>query len=277
MTLVAVCSVKGSPGVTTAALGLAGCWPFGHRPLMVECDPGGGDLLARYRLDMAPGLVSLAAAARRTTEPDLVWQHTQRLPGGLPVVTGPPGAEQARAAIEQLTMDSTTLLRKAADRAGAVVVADCGRIDPQSPVMPVLHQADATILIARAKDDALAHVATRAGTLERWSRRMCFVLVGDGYRSDEVARELGITVTARLPEDPRGAAALRGDFGRRSSPARSALGKALAALARQVADLAAEVPRRELTEAELAAPAAHFGLPAGPHAGGPPPHGNGAV
>jgi hypothetical protein len=275
--LVAVCSLKGSPGVTTAALGLAGRWPNGHRPLMVECDPAGGDLLARYRLDMAPGLVSLAAAARRVTDPGVVWQHTQRLPGGLPVVAGPPGAEQARAAIEQLTADSTTVLRKAADRAGVVVVADCGRIDPRSPVMPVLHQADAMILLARARDDALAHVATRADALGRWSRRLCFVLVGEGYRSDEVARELGIVVTGRLPEDPRGAAAFRGDFGRRSAPARSALGKALAALSRQVADLAVEAIRRELTPAELVAPAVHFSLPAVPDAGGPPSHGNGAV
>lgn len=282
MTLVAVCSLKGSPGVTTAALGLAGCWPVGHRPLVVECDPGGGDLLARFRLDMTPGLVSLVAAARRATEPGLVWQHAQRLPGGLPVVVGPPGAEQARAAIEQLVGDGAAVLRRAADRAGVVVVADCGRVDAQSPAMPVLRQADALLLLVRARDDALAHVATRADAVGRWSGRPCFVLVGEGYRSDEVAGELGIEVLARLPDDPKGAAALRGVFGRRSAPARSALGKSLAALAVQVADGAAEAARHAIASAELAAPAVHFSLPAsarsdGPGAGGSAPSGNGAV
>lgn len=263
MTLVAVCSLKGSPGVTTVALGLAGRWPVGHRPVVVECDPAGGDLLARFRLDLSPRLVSLAAAARRATDPGLVWLHTQRLPGGLPVVAGPPGADQARAALAQLAGDSgaTTALRQAANRPGAVVIADCGRVDSHSPVMPLLRQADVLLLLARARDDALAHVATKVDVVGRWSRSLSFVLVGDGYRSDEVAHELGIEVMARLPEDPKGAAALRGAIRRRSAPARSALGKALALTAVQLADRTTEATARTATAAELVAPAVRLGLP----------------
>ncbi|MEV0318131.1 MinD/ParA family protein [Streptomyces sp. NPDC050658] len=261
MTLVAMCSLKGSPGVTTAALGLAGQWPSGHQPVVMECDPAGGDLLARYRLAISPGLVTLAAAGRRSTEPGLVWQHTQRLPGGLRVVPGPPSAGQAQAALEQLTSEETTMPRRAADRAGVVVIADCGRVEESSPALPVLRQADALLVLVRARDDALAHLATMVNTVERWSAEPCFVLVGDGYRTDDVVRELGIEVAARLPEDKKGAAALSGALGRRAAPARSALGKALASLADNLADRSARTRRRGVGTLEATGPNEYISLP----------------
>ena len=66
--LVSVASVKGSPGVTSAALALAAVWP---RPVvLLEADSCGGDLA--YRCSAAgggavassPGLLQLAAAVR---------------------------------------------------------------------------------------------------------------------------------------------------------------------------------------------------------------------
>ncbi|MFF4506660.1 hypothetical protein [Streptomyces sp. NPDC001401] len=240
MTLVALCSLKGSPGVTTAALGLAAGWPSAEQPVVVECDPAGGDLLGRYRLETAPGLMSLAAAARHRAEPGLVWQHTQRLPGGLPVVVGPAGADQARASLSQLAPSETGVLRRAANRVGTVVIADCGRIGPDSPALEVVREADVMLLLARARDDALAHVATQWHTAARWSRRCCFVLVGDGYPTDEVERELEVEVMARIPEDPKGAAALGGRPGRRSAPARSPLGRTMVRIAELTSSRALE-------------------------------------
>ncbi len=55
--LIAVCSLKGSPGVTTWALALAACWPRPASAVLVECDPSGGSLAARFGLAPAPGLV----------------------------------------------------------------------------------------------------------------------------------------------------------------------------------------------------------------------------
>ncbi|MFD5696491.1 hypothetical protein [Streptomyces lasiicapitis] len=266
--------------MTTTALGLASGWSAGEAPVVVECDPAGGDLLARFRLGLSPGLVSLAAAARRADSPGLLWQHTQRLPGGLRVVVGPPGAEQARAALEQLTHGGETILRSPADRAGTVVLADCGRVEADSPVMPVLRQADVLLLLSRAGDDALAHVAIKADVLGRWSRTVCLVLVGEGYGSEEVTRELGIKVLARLPDDLRGAALLRGVAGRRAAPARTVLGKALASLARQVAGHVAKTPSHtavQVTSTELTAPALHFTLPAQGRPAGPATSNGGAA
>jgi len=242
VTLVALCSLKGSPGVTTAAVGLAAGWPSGEQPVVVECDPAGGDLLGRYRLETAPGLMSLAAAARHRAELGLVWQHTQRLPGGLPVIVGPAGADQARASLAEITQSGIGLLRQAANRAGTVVIADCGRIASDSPALEVVREADVMLLLACARDDALAHVAVQWHTAARWSHHPCFVLVGAGYPTDEIARELDVDVMARIPEDPKGAAALGGHPGRRSAPARSPLGRAMAAIAELAASRAVSSP-----------------------------------
>src|SRR5690242_12871160 len=63
--LIALTSAKGSPGVTTAALALALCWP---RPVVLaELDPAGGDVLAGYGGGRAAGsgLQELIVTSRR--------------------------------------------------------------------------------------------------------------------------------------------------------------------------------------------------------------------
>ncbi len=47
--LVVVASVSGAPGVSCTALGLTALWP-GHPALLVEADPSGGVLAARFHL-----------------------------------------------------------------------------------------------------------------------------------------------------------------------------------------------------------------------------------
>ena len=65
MSLFCLCSAHGAPGVTTTALTLAGVWPKNRQCLLVEADPSGGVVAARFGLQDSPGLASLAAAARR--------------------------------------------------------------------------------------------------------------------------------------------------------------------------------------------------------------------
>ncbi|WP_052397830.1 hypothetical protein [Streptomyces sp. NRRL F-5123] len=245
MTLIALLSLKGSPGVTTTALGLAVCWPSGEQPVVVECDAAGGDLLARFRLELSPSLMSLAAAARHGADAGLLWQHTQRLPGGLPVVVGPAGGDQARAALAQLNagVGEVDVLRQAADRAGTVVIADCGRFSGDEAVMRIVRAADAVLLLAHARDDALSHLATLLARPPSWLRDPLFVLAGDGYPTPEVAEALNVTVLGRLPDDPRGAAALAGRPARRPAPAKSPLLRALAPITASVAHRAAACPR----------------------------------
>jgi hypothetical protein len=232
--LVAVCSLKGSPGVTTLATALGARWPAAENPIVVEVDQAGGDLMACFRLPDSPGLVSLAAAARRSAEATLLAQHTQQLPGGLRVVLGPVGAEQARAALHALTSGGISPLRRAADVPGATVIADCGRVDPDSSTLSIIRAADAMLLVARPCDEQLAHVALKLHAAQQWSRKPCFVLVGDGYPTGEVSQALGISVMGRVPRDDKGAAVLCGQRSDRHGPDRSALGQAAAGIAELV-------------------------------------------
>lgn len=237
--LVALLSVKGSPGVTTFSVALAARWPAPARPLVVEADPSGGDIAVRFSLASTPGLVSLAAAARRSNNPALLWQHVQTLPGGLPVVTAPPDADRARAALSAFTGEPSAgvgVLRVAANAPGVVVIVDCGRIDAGSPAMPIVRSADAMVLLTRAHADDLAHLPCKLPTLGRWTPYPVMMLVGDGYSSAEVSRELGVPPLARIPHDPRGAAVLCGRPGARrwgrTATARSALGEVARNVAR---------------------------------------------
>lgn len=229
--LVAVLSVKGSPGVTTFSVALAARWPSPARTVLIEADPSGGDVGTRFSLASTPGLVSLAAAARRSDDPALLGQHAQALPGGLPVVAAPPDADRARAALSALADPSTGagIVRAAADAPDTVVIADCGRIDAGSPAMPIVRSADAMVVLTRAHADDLAHLARRLPAMGRWSAHPAMLLVGEGYASAEVARELGVVPLGRVPDDPRGAAVLGGRPSTlrwsRGGPGHSALGQ----------------------------------------------------
>lgn len=236
--LVAVCSLKGSPGVTTFALALAARWPAGSARVLVECDPSGGDVATRFSLAGSPGLVSLAAAARHGTDPGLLWAHTQPLPDGVPVVAAPPGADHAAAAVAAVVPRSgggVGVLRWVASTPGVVVIADCGRVDPGSVVTPLVACADAMLLLSRAHADDLAHLVTRLEVVGRWSRRPGLVLVGEGYGIAEVSAQLGVPALGPLPDDPAGAAALAGRAYARG-PSRSPLGRVADLIARRLAD-----------------------------------------
>jgi hypothetical protein len=228
MMLVALFSLKGSPGVTTFTLALAARWPGHARPLLIEADPSGGDLATRFALAAAPGLVSLTAAVRRNPDPAVLWQHAQVL-GGIPIVAAPADGDQARSALSALGQDAG-VLRAAAERPNAALLVDCGRIDNASPTSAIVRVADATVLLARSRAEDLAHLPRKLPAIGHWSPRPVLLLAGAGYSPAEVGRELGVPVLGQVPEDPRGAAVLcgrpsgvRGD--RRHGPARSAIGQ----------------------------------------------------
>ncbi|MDG4764470.1 hypothetical protein O7632_10190 [Solwaraspora sp. WMMD406] len=227
MPLLAVTYVKGRPGATTTALGLAAVAPEWARPVVVECDPAGGDLTRRHRLRAAPSIVDLAAAARGVASPgDVYAVASQQLlvaDVAVPVVGAPAGGAQTRAAVPELTGSGRAVLT-ASDR---VVVADCGRLGPGSPVWPLLRQADVVLVLVRANADEVAHVREHLGELVDAGTGRMVVLLGAGgaYPAGEVADVLAahvrgelagdpeaVVVLGPLPDDRRAAAVLDGDL-----------------------------------------------------------------
>jgi MinD-like ATPase involved in chromosome partitioning or flagellar assembly len=241
MPLIALASVKGSPGVTTTCLALAAAWP-GPRRLVIEADPAGGDLGPWLGLPPAPGLTGLAAAARHDHSSDLVWSHAHELAGGLNVVVAPAGAEQAGACLAALAGNAGSIF--AALAAGPeTVIADCGRLDPGSPALAIAAQADMTLLMVRPRVSELSHLALRADGLARAGARLALLLAPDAgrgpaeaiYPAEEITATLDLPVEASIPADPRGAADLvryRGDL---SKIRRQPLARAAASLAAALA------------------------------------------
>ncbi|MFY1632351.1 hypothetical protein ACN27F_03530 [Solwaraspora sp. WMMB335] len=210
MPLLAVTYVKGRPGATTTALGLAAVAPGWAWPVVLECDPAGGDLTRRHRLAAAPSIVDLAAASRGVaSHADVFVVASQRLPVAevaVPVVVAPAGGAQTRAAVPELTGGEREVLAAP----GRVVVADCGRSGPGSPVWPLLQLADVMVVLARANADDLAHLREHLGDLVGAAPGRLVVLLGAGgaYPAAEVADVLATHLGQELARDPKAVSVL---------------------------------------------------------------------
>ncbi|HXP32775.1 MAG TPA: hypothetical protein VN820_02110 [Acidimicrobiales bacterium] len=223
MSVVALASAKGSPGVTTTALALASVWS--RRSIVLEADPAGGDLAARLGLPEEPGLVGLCAALRRDARAELLERYVQGTPLGMAVVPAPAGAHQAAAASAVLGGLPVGCLTGEWD-----VLLDAGRLDKSSPGRPLVESADLLIWVCRPQLGDLAHLAAALTLGQGGGQAVSIVLIGAGpYPAEEVSATLGVTVTGQLPADPVGAATLWGS--RRGVWGRSALGRSARSLA----------------------------------------------
>lgn len=239
MTLIALASVKGSPGCTTTALALAAVWP-GPERLLLEADPGGGDLGPWLDLPQAPGPVGLAAAARHDHVSETVWDHAQQIADGLHVVVAPVGAEQASACLATV---AATAIRHLPGRDPRVVIADCGRLDPGSPALRIAMEADLTLLLVRPQVSDLAHLAPRITGLTGVGLKLGLLLAPAAgrvpgeptYGTQEITSTLDLPVHAAIPADARATAKLIASRGRPQTAARRPLLRAAAALADSLA------------------------------------------
>jgi hypothetical protein len=205
--IIAVCSLSGAPGVTTAATALTALWPSGPLtiPVLVEVDASGGDLGAWHRLSGRPGLVSLAASVRAVAQPDpdavreedgtrrVLLRHATELPGGLRVLHAPPTAHEAAAVVAALARRGHVL-------EGGVTVLDLGRVMPGTAGAHLLAMADAAVFTVAGDDAAQIYRISRCREAVRDSR----------FSDAEITAETGYPVWANLPTDSTAAAYLRG-------------------------------------------------------------------
>jgi MinD-like ATPase involved in chromosome partitioning or flagellar assembly len=203
MTVVALGSVKGSPGVTTVVLALASVWPTERRLLVAEADPDGGVLAVRRELGLEPGLATLAAAVRRGS--GATAAHTQSLGEGVRAIVAPPSAEQTRAALSV----AGDRLWRALDTMPGDVLVDCGRLTTTSQVLAVTLHAAITLVVIRPRLEDVALLRERIPALRREGADPYVLLCGDGpYQRDEVAATVEAPVIASIPNDRRTADAL---------------------------------------------------------------------
>ena len=213
MALVVLGATRSSPGVTTAALALGAVWQRGGRqPLVVEADPDGGVLAARYGLGAHPNLTELAGRTRSGLRPTDVWEHAQRLPGGLGAVVAHPSADQTHAALRTGAARIGDHLSRVED---TDVLVDAGRLSPSSPALELLPSASLIVVVLRPRLDEISALAQRLPALHELGD-VGVVLVGQRpYGPTEVAANLGVEVLGVLADDAKGAAAIDGTGGSR--------------------------------------------------------------
>lgn len=216
--LISLASVKGSPGVTSTALALAAAWP---RPVvLLEADPSGGDLAYRCKAAHGgpvaenPGVLQLAAAVRGglPESGSVLAGKEQLLACGVNLVQGVTRAGQARAFSGLWPTIATACMDAEVD-----VIADLGRLDRTSALMPLAQRSTYFLAVATPTLESVMHlkedvpdlVATLA---DAGAIPVSPVLVGPDARADrdradldDLLGEAGIVVrpSLSLPYDPK--------------------------------------------------------------------------
>jgi hypothetical protein len=214
MALYVLASASGSPGVSTAATGLAYNWP---RPvLLVDADPTGSSALlaGRFRggLEPCPGLIDLAVAAAEGRLDEAFAQAIVKLPDGeVRYLPGIRSHEQAHS-LRSLWPQLLGVLRRL-DEAGHDVIVDAGRLGLEGSAGELIDRADVVTLLTRNSLVALAGARSWAATLRTrfaetgGSARLGLMIVQDtahrvqAYGDGQVARALQLPVLATLPHD----------------------------------------------------------------------------
>src|SRR5262249_37812201 len=161
----------------------------------------------RFSLSQDPGLSSWTAAVRRDAGRDVLREHFQGLPGGLPVLVGPYGAEKTYATLRALAVhpDLRPILTTNPER---TLIVDAGWISPASVALPWLRASDVALLVVRGEVGDLNTAAARREPLmamlttdDRAPLVRLVVLDRLGsFNAGQVAYALEMAVAGTLPD-----------------------------------------------------------------------------
>lgn len=218
MALITLCSIKGAPGVTSAALAMTLTWP---RPaLLVEADSSGGSSVMagffRGQVAQERSLLSLTMAAAHSSVEQVLWSQCLQLPGaeGKTLLSAAPTFTQA-----QLTRRVWTELADVLaglDRGGVDVLVDAGRLSTTNTPLPLIERSDAVMVVTSAGLPALHAARGSVGYLQQHLETnstgadalALIVREGDhdAYARAQVASTLRAPVLATLPQAAHDAA-----------------------------------------------------------------------
>lgn len=216
MSVIGFASAKGSPGVTTTVLSLAGVWPEtypGRRVVVVDADVAGSDLvsgLLQGSVDASAGVLPLAT--KRPTDPlDSVWQHVLSLDEAghrllLPGVADPSKASAAAPAWAtlQAAIPGMARLHPPTD-----VLVDLGRIGIVHEPVALRSAMDLLVLVTGSSLAAVSAARFGARRLSGEGARLALLVVGERrpYPAGDIAAALDVELLGTLPHDSRSAEA----------------------------------------------------------------------
>lgn len=250
MAAIFLCSVAGSPGVTTTAVGLAEVWP---RPvIVVEADSSKpSSIIPGYmqgQLDNSRGLLPLAVQTQRgglTNE--AMWDQLVPLAADLDksdpasgkyLLSAVSSAAAARNMVG-LWSDLAVVLSQQSD-SGVDVIIDAGRYTPEDGRTPLLQMADTALVLARPVLPDLAALVDPLSSLREVLSRvghedyLGLVLmksVTGNYGAGDIEKNLKTSAVGKIGWDPEHAAVFSQGVSRPRSFKRSEILSGLVALA----------------------------------------------
>ncbi|MFI2373166.1 hypothetical protein [Streptomyces sp. NPDC018833] len=224
MAVVAIAGGPGAPGVTTTALALLLTWPLqaGRRVILAECDPDGGAVLAGALAGRTPGpygLRNLAVADRQGQLGEAFWRQLIDLSDeGMDRLLLPGLTDPAQVSSLAYTWGKLAALFAGIERTEPShdVIIDLGRSGAFGASAPLVHKADAVLIVVRPTLRGIHAAQPRVRALrtdleEAGAGADCLgiVVVDNGlYSTSEVAEQLEAPVVMRLPHSPQAAAVL---------------------------------------------------------------------
>lgn len=206
MATFALVSVKGAPGVTSAATALAAVGTTNGRALVVELDPSGGSIQVYADTPAVPGIVDVAGRLRYGGSTATIDESVVFLPKDVPSLLAPTSGMVASSVIESAAARWLPALQGAA----LDVIVDAGRWDPHQPTARRIAGADLVALVCRPTMAGVEHGRHGLDKLREVAQApVCALVVGGSpYAPEDVAAALGLPLAGSIVWDPRGAARL---------------------------------------------------------------------
>lgn len=176
--IVTLGSVRGAPGVTSWSVLLAAAWPGDAlQRVVLEADPDGGVIGARYGFGVDPGAISLAASLRRAEASAVdLGDHGRSIAPNVIVIPSPETPERACAVWNDAAASTASAI--ATDRGRAWFV-DAGRLRPGSPSEAFVARSALTLLFTLAGTEDLVQLPAAVARLSRsGAARVGVVVVG---------------------------------------------------------------------------------------------------
>lgn len=200
---IAVVSLGKSAGCTSTAVGLSMALSESGDAVLVELDPGGGDLAGLWDLTDAHGVSTLIGAVSASTDDDpsaMLRRHSQVSPYGFGVV---PCSTSPGVGLERTVSDLGGQFGFVLDQADFPVVSDCGRWSGSRGSRERVRSASAVVAVMtpdRAGADRAVSLLA-ALVRETMTPHIYVLSMGDRpYAPAEVGAVLGCAVRA-IPQD----------------------------------------------------------------------------
>lgn len=130
---------------TTTAVALTSAWPSTDDAILVEADPGGGDLAAWFDLPVAPSLSTVVTRVHDGAWP-VIERHTRLADNGLRVIPAPARSGEAAQAVSEATR---AVIASLAGLSSPTTIADTGRLQPAPATHPFVGAAAVTVVVHR--------------------------------------------------------------------------------------------------------------------------------